>query len=87
MSLSMLLLVGALIAATVLASYNAILGGAAGILITVGVAVWGWSVYDKGGGVAFFGVPLDRPLFLAVLGVLTLVNVVQVVRGIARRGR
>ncbi|MFH1807377.1 MAG: hypothetical protein ABIJ09_01430 [Pseudomonadota bacterium] len=87
MSMSMLLLVGALVAATALSSYNRILGGAAGVLITVGVAVWGWTVFDKGGGIAFFGVPMGRSLFLSLMGVLTLINVVQMVRGIRSRNR
>ena len=87
MNMTSLLVVAAVVGAFALSNYNAIMGGVAGIILTVGFAVWGWTAYEQGGGMTFFAIPVSRPVLLGILGVLTLLNVMQVVRGLRRRGR
>lgn len=87
MSTPVILLLGAVVAATALGMYNAILGGFAGIFICLGVGVWGFTEMEAGATIAFFGKPLDKTTFLALIGVLTAINAVQIVRGFWRRKR
>ena len=87
MDTHIILLIAALIAATVLGSYNRIVGGLAGIIICIGVGVWGVVEMEAGKIIAFFGRPLSRSTFLLLVGGLARINVVQIIRGVSGRKR
>lgn len=83
----MVLLVAAVAAALVLSSVSRVMGGVAGVIICLGVGAWGLFQMEQGKVVAFMGQPLDKPLFLGFVAVLTLYNAFQAARGLMARRR
>lgn len=47
-----------------IAKSSRLAGAVAGILITVGIFVWGLSVYSDGGGIVLFSIPLSQGVFI-----------------------
>lgn len=39
-------------------------GAIVGFLITTGILLWGLDAYSVGGAIAFFGIPLSKPVFI-----------------------
>lgn len=68
-----------------------LVGGILGMLTAVGVAVWGWRAFDEGAGMALVGVEINRPIFLALVGMWFVFEAIGVwrtwkVRSSARKG-
>jgi len=60
-------------------------GAIIGFLITTGILVWGLSLYEDGGAIAFFGIEVPQPLFLILCVVWYVFDVVGLVQ--ARKQR
>ena len=85
MQMQFLLLIGALIVANVVAQKNPLLGSAAGLLINLGIGVWGWLAYDSGRGVSFLGQAMSRTVFLVFVGALAAYNIWHMIRVLKHR--
>lgn len=77
----------AVVAAMGLGFYNAILGGIAGIVICLGITVWGLRTFGDGQPLSFFGYPIDQPKFVLLMAALVAYNLFMVIRGVWRRRR
>ena len=54
----------AILIQTIVSNVARLLGAVVGYLITTGILFWGLSLYSVGNGIAFFGIPLTKPVFL-----------------------
>ena len=86
MDTALLVMIVAIVAANILSMRFPVAGNAAGFLIVLGVGVWGWSVMDKGGHIGLMtGQAMSPTAFYAFIGVLTLINGLQLARAIKQR--
>lgn len=85
MQMQFLLLIGALIVATIVAQKKPLLGSAAGLLINLGIGVWGWLAYESGRGVSFLGQAMSLTAFLVLIAALSAYNIWQMIRALKRR--
>lgn len=56
-------IIAALVAQTVISKINRAMGAIASIAITVGIFIWGTSLYAEGNAIALFGIPLSQQVF------------------------
>ena len=60
-------LIGALAAVIIARRFSRLVGGVIGMLVAIAIGVWGFSSFQKGGGIAFAGFPVSREVFLALI--------------------
>jgi len=57
-------IIGALIVQSLVARASQTASAVVGYLITTGILIWGLSVYSHGDVIAFFAIPLTKPMFI-----------------------
>ena len=83
MSTTTIWIAAAVVGIIILRRVSRIVGGIFAVLVTMGVAFWGYWVYSHDGGLAFAGVALPQTAFYAIVAAwfgLELFGVVQHLR-------
>lgn len=63
-----------------ISSKSRLWGAVVGLMITIGIAIWGLDAYAQGGQITFFGIALSQGVFLLFIAAWTVYDVVQIVQ-------
>lgn len=80
-------IIGAVIAVIAVRRFSRLAGSILGMCVAIGLGFWGHSTFTHGAGVAFAGVRLSEPVFLALVAAWLSMEVYSLIKAIKRRGK
>ncbi|MEE8408932.1 MAG: hypothetical protein V3T05_04965 [Myxococcota bacterium] len=77
---------GAVVAVIVVRRFSRIGGAIVGMCVAIGLGIWGHWTFTSGAGVAFAGIRLSEPIFLALIVAWLAMETYSLIKAIKRRG-
>ena len=71
-------ILGAVLIQGLISKKNQVVGAVFGLLITIGIAIWGIGLYNDGDAIAFFGLELSAGVFYLFVGAWAIYDIVMI---------